>query len=69
MRRTLSILIALTLVAGAATFTGCSQPRTPGWVVPSCQDHVYVVDENCFPTDSNGNPYNPPATRCCPPCP
>ena len=60
MRRTLSILIALMLVLGAAALTGCSSgySQCPTICQPD-RTYEYKVSERCFPIDRNGNRYYP----------
>lgn len=61
MRRTLSILLVLTLVVGAFALVGCSSGcrECPTMCVPQ-GPHEYVVEQHCFPIDRNGNPVYAP---------
>ena len=56
MRRTVSILLVLTLVLGAALLMGCSSPNRCPTFCQTDATYQYVVSESCFPIDRNGNP-------------
>lgn len=60
MRRTLSILLVLTLVAGAALLGGCAGYSECPTICQPTGTYEYVVGESCFPIDRNGNPLYAP---------
>ena len=61
MRCTLSILLVLTLVVGAAVLVGCSSGcrECPTMCVPT-GPYEYVVDQRCYPIDRHGYPLGAP---------